>query len=86
MANKYFYYVLVHSENNARFITKVDNKTKYAYWNKDEPPMLFAKSYAEDLAYCLNLNFHPAFVVESYFKITKQIFNKENENETKNND
>ena len=73
---KYFYYVVVQSEGQAKFVTKIDNSTKTALWNKDEKPLAIAKSYAEDLVFCLNLNFYPAFVLQSYHEIKEQIFYK----------
>ena len=76
MKNKYLYYVVVCIDDEARFVTQINNATKYAHWNKDEAPMDFAKSTAEDLAYCLNLNFYPSFVLQSYYKIETQIFVK----------
>lgn len=83
--NKYYYYVVVCSDNEAKFITKVCNTTKYAHWNENEPPLEFAKSYAEDLAYCLNLNFYPAYVLQSHYKIESQIFHKKKESEINEN-
>ena len=84
--NKYHYYVVVCTDNQAKMVTKINNETKYAHWNVNDPPMEFSKSYAEDLAYCLNLNFTPAFVLQSYYTIESQIFYKKecNENETRN--
>ena len=79
MALKYFYYVLVLSEGQAKFVTKINNNTKTALWDKKEKPLALAKSYAEDLAYCLNLNFYPAFVLQSYYEIDSQIFYKQDE-------
>ena len=61
MALKYLYYVVVATEDGAKFVTKVDNATKTAYWDSNEKPMSFNKSYADDLALCLTLNFHLAF-------------------------
>ena len=77
MNRKYFYYVLVQSEGQAKFVTSMDNSTKYAYWETDKTPLPFTQSFAEDIAYCLNLNFHPAFVIKSFYEITEQIFYKE---------
>ena len=82
MANKHFYYVLIACEKGqGKFVTKVDNTTKYAHWNIKDKPMEFSKQYAEDLAYCLCLNFNPAFVLRSDFKIEQHYFYKEENNE-----
>ena len=76
MKQKYYYYVVVCNDNKAKFITSLDNKTKYAHWNTKEPPMAFSRGFAEDIAYCLNLNMYPAFVLKSYYEIEEQIFIK----------
>ena len=77
MKQKYFYYVVVQSEEQAKFVTQINNENKTALWEKDGKPLSIAKSYAEDLAYCLNLNFYPAFSLQSYYEIKNQIFYKE---------
>ena len=77
MKQKHFYYVIVQSEGQAKFVTALDNSTKTARWEITEKPLLLAKSYAEDIAFCLNLNFYPAFVLQSLYEISEQIFYKE---------
>lgn len=81
--NKFYYYVVVQSEGQAKFVTKINNANKTALWEKDGKPLAIAKSYAEDLAYCLNLNFYPAFVLQSYYELESQIFYKEQPHEQK---
>ena len=84
MALKYLYYVVVATEDGAKFVTKVDNATKTAYWDSNEKPMSFNKTYADDLALCLSINFYPAFVLKSYHELKGQIFlPKEKPNEEK---
>ena len=83
MALKYWYYVVVATEDGAKFVTKVDNATKTAYWDSKEKPLSFNKTYADDLALCLTLNFHLAFTLKSYHELKKQIFIKEKANEEK---
>ena len=70
------YYVLVLSDGKGKFVTKINNATKWAKWETEEAPLKFSKSMAEDLAYCLNLNFYPAFVVKSFYEIEEQYFAK----------
>ena len=77
MALKYFYYGIVKSEQQAKFVTAIDNATKTASWEHNEKPLAFSKPYAENLAWCLTLNFYPAFVLKSYHEIKRQIFIKE---------
>lgn len=79
MKSKYHYYVVVQSENQAKFVTGLDNKSKYAHWDSNEKPLPLSKSTAEDIAYCLNLNFYPAFILQSYYEITEQLFIKKSE-------
>ena len=83
MALKYLYYVVVATEDGAKFVTKVDNATKTAYWDSKEKPMSFNKSYADDLSLCLTLNFHLAFTLKSYHELESQIFIKEQPHEQK---
>ena len=84
MALKYLYYVVVRTENGAKFVIKVDNATKTAYRDSNEKPMSFNKSYADDLSLCLTLNFHLAFTLKSYHELKEQIFlTKEQPNEQK---
>lgn len=83
MALKYFYYVIVKTEDGVKFVTKIDNATKTAYWDSKEKPLAFSKTYADDLALCLTLNFHLAFTLKSYHELQSQIFIKEKTNEKK---
>ena len=84
MALKYLYYVVVATEDGAKFVTKVDNATKTEDWDSNQKPMSFNKSYADDLALCLTLNFHLAFTLKSYHALKGQIFlKKEQSNEQK---
>ena len=84
MALKYFYYVLVLSEGQAKFVTKTDYATKTAYWDSNEKPLAFTKTQADDLALCLSSNFYPAFTLKSYHELKRQIFlPKEQPNEQK---
>ena len=84
MALKYLYYVVVATEDGAKFVTKIDNATKTAYWDSKGKPLAFSKSYADDLALCLTINFYPAFTLKSYHELKSQIFlNKDENNEKK---
>ena len=83
MALKYFYYVLVLSDGEAKFVTKTDYATKTAYWDSKEKPLAFTKTQADDLALCLSINFYPAFTLKSYHELKSQIFIKEKTDEKK---
>ena len=83
MALKYLYYVLVVTDDGGKFVTKVDNATKTAYWDSKGKPLAFSKSYADDLALCLSINFYPAFTLKSYHELKSQIFIKEKTDEKK---
>ena len=78
MALKYFYYVLVLSDGQAKFVTKTDYATKTAYWDSNQKPLAFSKTQADDLALCLSINFYLAFTLKSYHELKSQIFIKEN--------
>ena len=80
MALKYLYYILVVTDEGGKFVTKVDNATKTAYWDSKGKPLAFSKSYADDLALCLTLNFHIAFTLKSYHELQGQIFLTEEKN------
>ena len=77
MKQKHFYYIIVQSDGQAKFVTALDNSTKTARWETTAKPLALTKSYAEDVAFCLNLNFYPAFVLHSLYEILEQIFSKE---------
>ena len=83
MALKYFYYVIVLSEGQAKFVTKTDYATKTAYWDSKEKPLAFTKTQADDLALCLSINFYPAFTLKSYHELKSQIIIKEKPDEKK---
>ena len=83
MALKYFYYVLVLSDGQAKFVTKTDYATKTAHLDSKEKPLAFTKTQADDLALCLTLNFYPAFTLKSYHELKSQIFIKEKTDEKK---
>ena len=77
MKQKHFYYIIVQSEGQAKFVTALDNSTKTARWETTAKPLALSKYYAEDIAFCLNLNYYPAFVLQSLYEIPEQIFYKE---------
>ena len=76
MKNKKFYYVVVQNEGQAKFVTEINHRTKYAHWDKDKKPQVLPKTIAEELAYCLSLNLFPAYVLTSSYEIQEQIFIK----------
>lgn len=75
MANKTFYYVLVFTDTGATYVTSVDNATKTARWNKEEKPLKFSKTYAQDLAFGLTLNGNYSVVTLSPFEVETQPYN-----------
>jgi len=76
MKQKYFYYIIIQSEGQAKFVTSIDHSTKTARWQTGEKPLALSKYHAEDIAFRLNLNYYPAFVLQSLYEITEQIFYK----------
>jgi hypothetical protein len=71
----YYYYVLVFAENGPAYVTSVSYSDRTARWDKNETPLLFNKSNAEDLAFGLCCNFHNAVVVTSKWEIDHQPYN-----------
>lgn len=76
MKQKHFYYIIVQSEGQAKFVTSIDYHAKTARWQSDAKPLVLSKYYAEDIAFRLNLNYYPSFVLQSLYEITEQIFYK----------
>lgn len=74
MANskKNFWYVIVMTNEGAKFVTKIDYSDKSAYWNKEEKPLELSQSTAKDLAMGLSANMHLAFAVCSFYEIDNQ--------------
>lgn len=75
--NRYFY-ILVDNGKHLLFVTALDNTTKNVLWDKKQPPLKIAQSYAEDIVEGLCINGYKAFVFESLYPIQEQIFYKEN--------
>ena len=67
---KNHYYVLVMTDDGPKFVT--DTKGHDAYWDYKEKPMEFDKSWAEEVARGLNLNWHLAYVVAQPWEIDSQ--------------
>ena len=78
MALKCFFYVVVQSEHQAKFVTALDNISKTALWEKDKKPLPLSQQYAEDLMYCLRINGYRTFIIKSSEDLQTQIFIKEN--------
>lgn len=72
MANttKNYWYVLVCTEQGAKFVTSTEYHT--AEWDATKPPMEMSKSFAQDVANGLCLNFHCAFAVCMNWEIDRQ--------------
>lgn len=66
---KLHYYVLVITDAGPKFVTDVNYADKTAEWDYNEKPLELDKSWAEDLAMGLNLNFHVSFVVAQPWEI-----------------
>ena len=66
-----WYYVLVLTNQGPVFVTKI-GEHKTAYWDKNEKPKEFSKSWAEDLAFGLMVNGYSAFTVSNNFELDTQ--------------
>lgn len=71
---KNYYYVGIATNHGMKLVTKIDNASKTAFWNADEKPLAMPKYQAENLAYCLCLNFHLACVIQTHFEHQEQYF------------
>ena len=73
MANKkYYYYVLVFTDEGPVYVTDVDNADRTAQWNKEEKPRKFSDTWATELAFGLTVNGHSAVAIKSTYEITSQ--------------
>ncbi len=66
-----WHYILVLTNAGPTFVTKI-GEGKTAYWNKDEKPKEFSKSYAEDVAFGLTVNGYNAFHVSTKYELDNQ--------------
>ena len=69
---KNYWYVLVLTNEGAKFVTKVEYHPKVAHWNGLEKPLELSESTAKDLAFGLNANFYIAYPVCMPFKLDNQ--------------
>ena len=72
---KYHYYVLVFTNNGPVYVTSINRENKYARWDKDEAPMEFNSTVAEDLVFGLLANFFNAVLIKSRIEIDTQPYN-----------
>ena len=73
---KNWYYVLVLTEHGPSFVTSIgDGKT--AYWNKSEKPKEFSQSWADDIAFGLQVNGYNAFMVCMRYELDHQPYRYE---------
>ena len=73
---KNYYYVLVCTEEGAKFITDIgDHHT--AFWNWKEKPYEMSKSYAQDMVKGLNWNGFCAYMIHSEWELERQPYNYE---------
>lgn len=76
--SKYYYYVQVTQTwkgddgnfyNTKRYVTKLNNSTRTALWEKSEKPRAMSKSLAESVAEGLAMNGVSAQVVKSFWEL-----------------
>ena len=65
-----FWYILVLTDNGAKFVT--ETKAKWAKWDENGKPLEFTQSMAKEIAKGLMLNFHMAFPVCAPFELDTQ--------------
>jgi len=63
------WYVLVFTEAGPKYVTKVDNARREAYWNIDDVPHEMTKENAQYMAMALSWNGHTAIPVCARWEI-----------------
>ena len=69
---KNFWYVIVMTNEGAKFVTSLDWSTKTAHWDGEEKPKEMSMESAKDLAMGLMLNFNQAYPVCSPIELDNQ--------------
>lgn len=75
---KYYYYVLVFTNSGPKYVTKIDNNTREAYWHEEDKPFHMTKDDAEFLAMGLTLNGNSSVMITSTYKIDNHPYNYKN--------
>ena len=60
-----WYIRVVGTEGYDRFVTKLDNETNFAHWDKGEKALSLSCKYAEYVCEGLNMNFHQSYLVKA---------------------
>lgn len=92
-AKKTYYYVLVFTDEGAKYVTGFGDHNM-AYWDTDEKPREVGKKYGEEIAKGLTWNGYSSVLVQSPWEITSHPYNydewhiewKENEVDHDDND
>ena len=74
---KNYHYVLVFTNGGPVYVTDIESGSHWAHWKKEDKPMEFSATYAEDLVLGLNLNGHHAVLIKSKFEIDRQPYRYE---------
>lgn len=78
MAKKqYYWYVLVITNDGAKFVTKTNYGNKTAEWNMLEKPLEMTQNAAKDLSFGLMVNFFQAYAVCSPIELSYQPYRYE---------
>ena len=72
---KYYYYVLVFTNEGPVYVTGIETEGKWAHWNKSETPKEFSEIYATELALGLAVNGHSVVSIKSLYQIDSQPYN-----------
>lgn len=76
--SKYYYYVQVTEiwkgedgilYNRKRYVTRINNQNKTAFWSAGEKPLAMPKSLAESLAEGLTMNMFSVQVVKAFWEL-----------------
>lgn len=76
MGLKWKYYIAIHTGDEIKLVTSLDNASKMAFWKEDEKPIALTLSTAKDLSWALSINGYRAFVITTLEEYEKQPFIK----------
>ena len=73
MNNKYYYYVAIKQydgyNKTFEYVTKIDKRNDFAYWNKKDKPLQFKKFEALEMVYGLRANGFDACMITSFCEL-----------------
>lgn len=71
---KNYWYVLVFAEDGPKFVTKIDNASKTAYWNTEETPLPMTRDEATWMSRAFAVNGILAVAVSSFYELSSHMY------------